>query len=166
MFHYVKIIRLNQKNFVGVFVMNDPTFIKYSPVYDLNVEVAPPPPPKKQTRIVKLLFLTLLALVLFMSITATWLYFKNDQSTVSSASAYTAADLVKDFRAAHLKFMSVYYGTSIDEFTSNLYNSPITSTSSVHLAILLIAQGHVRLVKLDCGYIQRRQTLIQPINTW
>lgn len=110
--------------------MNDPTFIKYSPVYDLNVEVAPPPPPQKQARIVKVLLLTLLAIVLVISITATWLYFKNEQSTVSSASTYTASDLVKDFEASHLNLVAIIYGQSINQWTSNLYNVPVSYTSS------------------------------------
>jgi hypothetical protein len=127
-------LRQNNQNYSeiinGVLIVYDPTFIKYSPAYDLGVEEIPPPPPHKQTRIVRILLLTLFVLVLLFSITATWLYVKNNQNTTVPAPAYTAADLVKDFQAAHLKLWYVHYGTSISQWDAD-YTIPVTYTSSV-----------------------------------
>ncbi len=109
--------------------MYDPTFIKYSPVYNLNVEETPPPPPKRRMNAVRILLFTILAAVLLLSITAAWLYMKNDQSPTVTAHSYTASDLVKDFQAAHLKLWYDHYGTSISQWDAD-YTVPVTYTSS------------------------------------
>lgn len=111
--------------------MFDPTFIKYPPAYDLNLEeIPPPPPPHKQTRTVKILLLILLVLALVIGTTTAWLYFKNDLSAIIPVSTYSAADLVKDFQAAHLKLWYVGYGKSINEWTYGAYSVPVAYTSS------------------------------------
>ena len=114
--------------------MYDPTFIKYPSAYNLNVEEIPPPPPHHPNRSIKILLLILLVLVLVIGASVTWLYLKYNQSIIRSTSqtlstSYSATDLVKDFQAAHLKFLSLHYGNSINEWDA-AYSVPVAFTSS------------------------------------